>query len=475
MACIFWDSSSNALNDSRNCLAFDPGVALCSVFGADSFPDQRLFKRAKAVARRYAEQFRDRGGGNRRRRRAERRGASRLFHNERIDTAVLRERGRAMMSADLEQTTGDLVVMHDSSEFDLHGRDEPGDAGPLRSNHACGYMLHTATVIDPRERMVLGTPSWKTWTRSWRLKRNDQSRPAHKKESYKWKQGLMDLRSLPESVQRRLVHVMDREGDVHENFEYAREQQLRAIVGVRSDHRIACSEKKLRAYMQSKPVMDRRIERIESSHTGVEADVTLTLRFARVTVLPAKKVESHRDRKPVVLDVVFVRGQTNKQQWLLLTTCAVESIADAWRVFDWYRLRTIGEDAYKMLKTGLLLEHEAIDCIEAFERKVAILIPVANLLHRWTRLARVKPNTPAEPHLDGETLSLLAEASRLNGIAVPRRAWTISDVVRRVAELGGYEPREGREPGWLTLWRGWRALQQFVEVYRFARSAKGRN
>jgi hypothetical protein len=370
---------------------------------------------------------------------------------------------------ELQQIDGDLVVMHDSSEIDLHGRDEPSDAGPLRSSHARGYMLHNSTAIDPQQRLVIGIIAWTTWTRTWKLKHNDQSRPAHEKESYKWKRGLQELGTLPEPVRTRMVHVMDREGDVHENFEYARHEGLRIIVGVRSDHRIEQSDQKLRSYVQRRPVEGRRSEVIESSETGVRAEVQLTIRHATVTLIPAKKAKAHSARKPVTLNAVLVKGPNAKQQWLLLTTCPVHSVDDAWRVFDYYRMRTIGEDSYKLLKTGLLLEQESIASIEAFERKLAILVPVANLLHRIARVARSEPTAPAASYLDQDTLARVRDAAAFNQISVPKKAWTLAEAVHCIAQLGGFEPRKGRLPGWQTLWRGWRALQQFTEIYEFAR------
>jgi hypothetical protein len=42
-----------------------------------------------------------------------------------------------------------VLIAHDPVEFDLHGRDEPDDAGPLRSSQARGDLLHYGVVLDP--------------------------------------------------------------------------------------------------------------------------------------------------------------------------------------------------------------------------------------------------------------------------------------------------------------------------------------
>ena len=43
---------------------------------------------------------------------------------------------------------------------------------------------------------------------------------------------------------------------------------------------------------------------------------------------------------------------------------------------------------------------------------------------------------------------------------------TVRDVVRLIAKMGGFNGRKGdKEPGMITLWRGWIRLQDMVEMY----------
>ncbi len=62
-------------------------------------------------------------------------------------------------------------------------------------------------------------------------------------------------------------------------------------------------------------------------------------------------------------------------------------------------------------------------------------------------------------------------ACRYYQLPLPRRAWTVKDVVLRLAALGGYERRPDRTPGWLVLWRGWRELLRFWRIAHFVENA----
>lgn len=126
------------------------------------------------------------------------------------------------------------------------------------------------------------------------------------------------------------------------------------------------------------------------------------------------------------------------------------------------------EEFHKILKSGLDLEGQHVKDLQGFQRVLAVLTPIASHLARWTHAARVTPHEPAAGHVAPATLLALGEASLRHGLPLPPGPWTIADVLGRLAELGGYEPRRDRRPGWMVIWRGWRVLQTFWTTYEFA-------
>ena len=56
---------------------------------------------------------------------------------------------------------------------------------------------------------------------------------------------------------------------------------------------------------------------------------------------------------------------------------------------------------------------------------------------------------------------------------VPVEDLTVQQFVREVARLGGFLGRQSDgQPGWQTLWEGWRYMQWFVAGMRFALEAR---
>jgi len=118
------------------------------------------------------------------------------------------------------------------------------------------------------------------------------------------------------------------------------------------------------------------------------------------------------------------------------------------------------------------MEDEPFDNSRSFRRFLAVAGPVATHLVRGREQARTAPAAPAEAHVEAAQPALLKEACRFHGIALPRRAWTLQDFIVRLAQLGGYERRPDRAPGWLVIWRGWRRLQEFGAIYSYAQSGR---
>ena len=75
-------------------------------------------------------------------------------------------------------------------------------------------------------------------------------------------------------------------------------------------------------------------------------------------------------------------------------------------------------------------------------------------------LAPTSPDTPAQRVVPRVWLEMLKAARK----RVPNiDAMTIGQFYREVAKLGGFLGRKhDGEPGWITIWRGWEKLNNFV-------------
>ena len=98
---------------------------------------------------------------------------------------------------------------------------------------------------------------------------------------------------------------------------------------------------------------------------------------------------------------------------------------------------------------------------------ILAVIGVRLLSAKW--LAENRPNEkPAVEEFEPDILKILELE-----IGLPRDGWTYRTVWIAVARLGGFIGRKSDgQPGWLTLWRGWKQLSLLAEGYTLAKKGK---
>jgi hypothetical protein len=107
------------------------------------------------------------------------------------------------------------------------------------------------------------------------------------------------------------------------------------------------------------------------------------------------------------------------------------------------------EDFHPCLKTGCRIERTQLD-------------DVLDLLLQLRQRVRQQPEGLAHQYLD---LWMVKTLARLTG--QDERAMTVQDFWHHVARLGGFLWRKGDgQPGWCTLWRGWKYLADLTRGAR---------
>lgn len=480
----------------------DPRALVDRIWKPSDLPDLRLWQRLKTNVALLFDRF---DAPTTTQSRARRRGLQRFCDNPRVDSDALTRSAQARTLQALHDRPL-LVVAHDTTEVNKVGPSEPDDTGPLRSNTARGYLVHSAVGIDPCHPSLLGVIDSQAWTRSWRLRNQDhKTRAPHRKESVKWRRGIRRVVAALDraGVNVPCVHAFDREGDVHENFTFARRHRHRVVVRAAQDRLIAEGEGRLWAYLASRDgerVVSHEVrtetaaaalatakaqekagdlgavERLQARVAKLPARRTarVRIRFARVTLTSSPK---HPRRKPVSVAAIALREEgapvgVEPIDWVLLTTCPVTNPDEALAVVGYYDARYLIEPVHRIWKSALHLEGEPVSNLASFRRLLALVMPMASHIVQWTYAARETPQALAASHVTPEILRGLKEACRYHRLPLPRRPWTIRDVVIRLAGLGGYEPRPDRSPGWIVLWRGWRELRRFVALFDYARSRR---
>jgi hypothetical protein len=456
-------------------------------FHPDDVPDARLYRRMQKTATKMLRSVLNEGDERSQKiKRAEQRGAARLYANPRIDADLLASRA-AQRSIEAIVSLPAVLIAHDSSEFDEHGRNEPPDAGPLRSSEARGYLVHNGVMVDPSCEARVGMAYLRAWTRP--FPPGKPPPPGHRRvqrewdnEDDKWAWGVerAEKALARHGFQGQVRHVADHDGSSYATLAKCKHRRRFYITRTESDRCIREGGGKLFDYLRSLPMADRwtveveedtKSERRGASRPRRTAEVEM--RFAPVTLQKPNRYTGRRYRHGLRVWAVNVHEPNPPEgskplEWMLLVTMPVETTEAAREVVSDYGCRWGVEDIYKIIKSACHAELATVPDLASFRRLMAFTWPIAVHIARWTYAARVRPLEPAEPHLGDESLEALKEACRYHKLPLPRRAWTLQDVILRLAQMGGYEPRKNGKPGWKVIWRGWRVFSNFWDHLRYA-------
>ena len=161
---------------------------------------------------------------------------------------------------------------------------------------------------------------------------------------------------------------------------------------------------------------------------------------------------------------------TKPMVWVLLTSLPIRTQAQIKRIVGCYTQRWLVEEFHKALKSGTQMEASQLATARALQALCAVLSLVALRLLQTKLYARAFPEEPVPPgQFAPELIHLLAAK-----LGCPPGGWTQRTVWRAIARCGGFMGRQGDgEPGWITIWRGWRSLLNMVEGVVLYRKKRG--
>lgn len=373
---------------------------------------------------------------------------------------------------------GRYLVIGDTTELDFGIHRDVPDLGPTGNGGGWGFLLHNALLVDAQSKAVLGVagqtihyrpqksgakPRKKEYSAA-KLQRDDR-------ESKVWGEVIDQVGPPPDEVE--WIHVLDRGGD---NFEvYCHLVQQRSGWVVRAAQ--------LERYVVAGPDEERlplsgylkQLEVLGSYELLLRARPQQPARTAKLEVrvgsiqMPAPYHKSpwvrQLDPRPIAMNVVQVveidpPAGEEPIAWVLLTSLSAGTFDQAWTVIEYYEARWFVEEYHKALKTGCRVADRQLKTAGRLEAMVGLMSVEAVRLLQLKSLARTSPDVPAQRVVPRIWLQMLKAARK--GL---QRVYdlTVGQFYREVAKLGGFLGRKGDgEPGWITIWRGWEKLNNFV-------------
>jgi hypothetical protein len=379
-----------------------------------------------------------------------------------------------------------VIVVSDTTELDLtRPEKQVVDAGPLDDGSRLGALLHLTVAFTPD-----GTPQGLVEGVAW-AREHDQptssamsraervATPFEDKESHRWRDSLEASRELAGRCPKtHTVWVADSEADIFEviaaGMNPLRPANFDWIVRACQDRSVICETAKsyLRETAMAAPVLFRKTIKVRARKAKVGCDTRgrrqprksreaeMEVRAARITLRgPYRPGGKMAD---VTVNVVIVSevnppAEDVPVEWILITSLPISSPEEVRLVVEYYTVRWMVEVFFKTLKSGCRVEERRFETLEALLSCVATYLIVAWRTLFVCRLGRAVPEISCEAIFEpSEWKSVYLVVHRK---APPAEPPTLQQMVRMVAQLGGYVNRKREdEPGPQTVWLGLQRL-----------------
>lgn len=380
--------------------------------------------------------------------------AYRFLSNELVDHAVLQGEHYLCTLGQAAQSQTPVLFIQDGSELLFNGCPCTTGLGPTNDSHGNGCLIHTTlvAVYEPCGCTVLGLGKQFVWTRG---EGSAAPRPPGTDESGVWEESLRAIGAPPEGAQ--WICVCDRGADCFAFFDAATALGWDLVVRLAQDRNIAVEgeETKLKNYARGLRSIGKREVTLRARANQSSRTVTLNYAVGSI-VLP---VPQGAVGSPIPVQIVRIWGE--ELEWILLTTLPVNSLEDAILIGRYYEHRWIIEDYHKCLKTGFEVEQSQLQMAERIFNLLGIVGIMATQLLLLRDLARSYPDLEAHKVVP----PIVVLAINLMRPGVLSEEPTVRELIRCIARIGGFLGRRSDgDPGWITIWRGWRQMNPVIEA-----------
>ena len=380
------------------------------------------------------------------------------------------------------RAAGRYLVIGDTTELDFGIARQIAELGPTGNGTGYGFLLHSGLLVGAESEEIFGlTAQVIHYRKPVPKKENTAQRLKRERESEVWGKVIDATGSPPPGAQ--FIHVLDRGADNFEVYCHAQQQGAGWVVRVTQLQRkiVTPSGKKMRLkrYLPQLPLAGSYELYLRARPKQPARWAKLEVRYGALSMpVPTHKSRYVEEHNPgaVPMWVVWVREVDAPKgvepiEWVLYTSEAVTSFEAACRIVGYYEKRWLIEEWHKALKTGCRVTDRQLKTKERLEPMVALMSVEAVRLVQLKAAARTEPNRPAEDFVPLLWVMVLMRVRKLGF----QRKMTAGEFYREMAKLGGFIGRKSDgEPGWITIWRGWRKLHMLVRGSELAAQFKNK-
>lgn len=364
----------------------------------------------------------------------------------------------------------EAIVIHDTTQVKL-----PSKSLEIPEfKFSKGFFAHLSLIVDAgKSRHIYGAGGLRLYSRTGkRITKGSTG------EQHRWieqaKQVELDFN------QTSFIHVMDREGDMHEVWSELKDEGHRFVIRAKANRYVKSSKNMARLFEEItkvEPIAQRQVTLSKrkmafypgqrSAHKSREQREVLLNISAHSFEVHKTLHEKKAKKETVQLNIVRVfqedDGDENPVEWILITNEPIATPEDALRVVDIYRTRWLIEEFFKGLKSGCSLESRLFSEAESWYKVITLLLPAAtNILNLRICEDEVVTENPIRA-LNATQLKILA----IKAVEFKKEFKTYKDIQYVLAQLGGHIITNG-PPGWMTLLKGYRKLLNMEQGWLLA-------
>jgi hypothetical protein len=363
-----------------------------------------------------------------------------------------------------------VLAIQDTSEINFRTTPQRRRGlGKIGKGGGRGILLHAMLAIDAKTGACLGPVTGRIWTRRGLVKRARQKRRQPNKESQRWIKTAEQAKTMLAAATMVTV-VADRESDIYAEWATLPEPNFHLITRSMQDRRLANGESLYRAAERFAFTSTRKVALPARDGKRKAHLATLSVRFGKVELARPRSTLDRTLSKSVSLTLVEVIERnppkgTEPVHWRLLTTHEVPDEKAAWQIVDWYKMRWIIEQFWRLLKQqGLELENSQLETAERLLKLTAIAVKAAAAT---LQLLQARDAPKSEPALLAFAPHEIAVLERLNteleGATAlqknPHPMASLKWAAWIIAKIGGWDGYpSSKPPGPITFKHG---LEEF--------------
>lgn len=362
--------------------------------------------------------------------------------------------GPATACARRARAYGFAYVPVDTTSLTITDRTHTKGTGPLGARRfpTRGRLFGTALALSP-QRVPLGLADLISWRRGERAPRRAScARPFARRET----RHLLTLcqhvhtRWRDAGVLTRPWFQVDRGGDFHQLLRWAIREDVWLTVRAQHDRCVRDPfGRKLWEALGARPACATFALDVPAAHARAARVATLTAHTGRVEIelkdWSGSRVWRFRLHAVLVREEGRVPAGATRLAWMLLTTYPVATVTDVRAVAEGYATRWSIESFHKTWKSDLChVEDTQLRSASALVKWATLLAAVAIRSQHLTMRARAEPEADARSEFTPEEIEAVV---LLRGVkADPRSPLPLAQVVKWIAELGGYPGNPARSP-----------------------------